>query len=107
MADESVNQPAASAPHPDSLTDEQLEAIARGGESEKPSLFDRLLDQICTLECVLSVLEQETEEVLPRTSHMSAAELVLRRSIRALHEINSDVEIQQRLVKKIREVVHD
>lgn len=100
----STDNPAAPALHPDSLTDEQLEAIAREGKSEKPTPYDRLVEITSMLDCVLSVLEHETEEALPRYSHLSSAELVLRRSIAALYELGGDVENQTMLIAKMREV---
>jgi hypothetical protein len=87
----SNDNPAAPTPHP---------------ESEKPTPYDRLIDTLATLECVLSVLERESDKAAcDSRSHVPSAEIVLRRSIRALYDISGDVEHQQRLVEKMRGVV--
>lgn len=63
--------------------------------TQKPAsnCYDRLLVQIATLECVLATLSEWDLSGQPtdRSRKIGSAELVLRESIKALHDINADV----------------
>jgi hypothetical protein len=72
-------------------------------EPQPDPLYDRLMETLAILDCVLGVLDQESVDA-PRSSHLGSASLVLRRCIETLYGIGGDVEIQERLVEKLREV---
>lgn len=60
-------------------------------DSAHPELSDRLLHEIGTFECVLKVIERNSDSC-DRTSGMASAETVLRRSIETLLGIYGGVE---------------
>jgi hypothetical protein len=106
MPTNSIDSSAASAPHVDSLTDKQLEAIASGAKDpQKAAIQNRLMGEIGTLDCVLYVLEQWDMNGRPINEpgcRMPSAEAALRLAIKHLYTLADDIGDLQ----DVREVHH-